>query len=86
VYQIFPDEVLGSGQFGVVYGGKDALSGPRGWVEPWWCHTSLSDWPQSELASFDWLKLDRGYRWLVAGSSFFIGKTNEIRGLSLCFY
>lgn len=24
VYQIFPDEVLGSGQFGVVYGGKDA--------------------------------------------------------------
>lgn len=23
VYQIFPDEVLGSGQFGVVYGGKD---------------------------------------------------------------
>lgn len=24
VYQIFPDEVLGSGQFGVVYGGTDA--------------------------------------------------------------
>lgn len=24
VYQIFPDEVLGSGQFGVVYGGEDA--------------------------------------------------------------
>jgi hypothetical protein len=24
VYQIFPDEVLGSGQFGVVYGGKGA--------------------------------------------------------------
>lgn len=24
VYQIFPDEVLGSGQFGVVYGGMDA--------------------------------------------------------------
>lgn len=22
VYQIFPDEVLGSGQFGIVYGGK----------------------------------------------------------------
>jgi protein kinase D len=22
VYQIFPDEVLGSGQFGVVYGGE----------------------------------------------------------------
>lgn len=26
VYQIFPDEVLGSGQFGVVYGGKDATA------------------------------------------------------------
>lgn len=24
VYQIFPDEVLGSGQFGVVYGGMNA--------------------------------------------------------------
>lgn len=24
VYQIFPDEVLGSGQFGVVYGGNPA--------------------------------------------------------------
>lgn len=24
VYQIFPDEVLGSGQFGVVYGGMAA--------------------------------------------------------------
>lgn len=23
VYQIFPDEVLGSGQFGIVYGGED---------------------------------------------------------------
>lgn len=22
MYQIFPDEVLGSGQFGIVYGGK----------------------------------------------------------------
>lgn len=22
LYQIFPDEVLGSGQFGIVYGGK----------------------------------------------------------------
>lgn len=22
IYQIFPDEVLGSGQFGIVYGGK----------------------------------------------------------------
>uniref|UniRef100_A0A8C3FIT3 protein kinase C n=1 Tax=Chrysemys picta bellii TaxID=8478 RepID=A0A8C3FIT3_CHRPI len=27
VYQIFPDEVLGSGQFGVVYGGKHRKSG-----------------------------------------------------------
>lgn len=23
LYQIFPDEVLGSGQFGIVYGGKN---------------------------------------------------------------
>lgn len=29
VYQIFPDEVLGSGQFGVVYGGKHASESPR---------------------------------------------------------
>uniref|UniRef100_A0A3Q3QC36 Serine/threonine-protein kinase n=1 Tax=Monopterus albus TaxID=43700 RepID=A0A3Q3QC36_MONAL len=27
VYQIFPDEVLGSGQFGIVYGGKHRKSG-----------------------------------------------------------
>ncbi|PNI28854.1 PRKD2 isoform 2, partial [Pan troglodytes] len=27
VYQIFPDEVLGSGQFGVVYGGKHRKTG-----------------------------------------------------------
>ncbi|XP_058471200.1 serine/threonine-protein kinase D1 isoform X2 [Solea solea] len=27
VYQIFPDEVLGSGQFGIVYGGKHRMSG-----------------------------------------------------------
>ncbi|XP_072887349.1 serine/threonine-protein kinase D3-like [Hemitrygon akajei] len=27
VYQIFPDEVLGSGQFGIVYGGKHRRSG-----------------------------------------------------------
>ncbi|XP_054913176.1 serine/threonine-protein kinase D1 [Poeciliopsis prolifica] len=27
VYQIFPDEVLGSGQFGIVYGGKQRKSG-----------------------------------------------------------
>ncbi len=26
VYQIFPDEVLGSGQFGIVYGGKTHLN------------------------------------------------------------
>lgn len=26
VYQIFPDEVLGSGQFGIVYGGKFLVS------------------------------------------------------------
>lgn len=25
LYQIFPDEVLGSGQFGIVYGGKVAV-------------------------------------------------------------
>ncbi|XP_067098978.1 serine/threonine-protein kinase D1 isoform X1 [Osmerus mordax] len=27
VYQIFPDEVLGSGQFGIVYGGKHRITG-----------------------------------------------------------
>lgn len=27
VYQIFPDEVLGSGQFGIVYGGKALVCG-----------------------------------------------------------
>ena len=26
LYQIFPDEVLGSGQFGIVYGGKIVLT------------------------------------------------------------
>ncbi len=26
-YQIFPDEVLGSGQFGIVYGGVHRVSG-----------------------------------------------------------
>ena len=26
LYQIFPDEVLGSGQFGIVYGGKSVSS------------------------------------------------------------
>ena len=25
LYQIFPDDVLGSGQFGIVYGGKSTI-------------------------------------------------------------
>lgn len=51
VYQIFPDEVLGSGQFGVVYGGKDTSVLPQrgagGFWAPdlpvrWACVTSCS--------------------------------------------
>lgn len=30
MYQIFPDEVLGSGQFGIVYGGNVSLVNCRG--------------------------------------------------------
>jgi hypothetical protein len=26
LYQVFPDEILGSGQFGIVYGGKEECS------------------------------------------------------------
>ena len=29
IYQIFPDEVLGSGQFGVVYGGTSVFFGKK---------------------------------------------------------
>lgn len=42
VYQIFPDEVLGSGQFGVVYGGKDTFElAQRGFWAFLGCRPSL---------------------------------------------
>ena len=30
LYQIFPDDVLGSGQFGIVYGGKEVWQSKTG--------------------------------------------------------
>lgn len=32
-YQIFPDEVLGSGQFGIVYGGTDSCSSLLAYIQ-----------------------------------------------------
>ena len=34
-YQIFPDEVLGSGQFGIVYGGVHRTSGHSVAIKVW---------------------------------------------------
>ena len=35
LYQIFPDEVLGSGQFGIVYGGVHRTSGNSVAIKVW---------------------------------------------------